>query len=66
MLQKNTNGTFDVVCKSEITIGNDVIIGQHEGKPIVKKVSEIYEQRKEKGIYVDEGNRRNWANVSLI
>lgn len=55
----------NVVSRSEIKIGEKFSTGiTKEGKEIIKEITEVHEQRKERGTYADESKRRNWANVS--
>ena len=36
----------------------------NDGKPIMKTIVNIHEQRKERGTYADESKRRMWAKIS--
>ena len=47
------------ITADEITIGYT-----NDNKPIVKIISNIHEQRKERGTYADESKRRMWAKIS--
>jgi len=59
------DGKMGVVCKEEIKVGDEIILGYtNDRKPITQVIKEVHEQRKERGVYVDESNRRNWAKVS--
>ncbi len=66
LLQKNLNGTYDIVSDDEITIGNHFYNGKvsTDKRPISVTISEIHEQRKERGQYKNESDRRMWAKVS--
>lgn len=60
------DGTLEVVNQSSVQVGDAIITGRDsDGKPIVKNVIEILEQRKERGIYSDESRRRMWAKVKV-
>lgn len=64
-LIERKDGTLDLVNHSEMNIGDEF---NHSYNSIDKKqiygvITEIIEQRKERGIYSDETNRRFWAKV---
>lgn len=65
ILKKDDKNSADVVSQQEVKIGDEFMIGRTvDGKPIMGKIDVIHEQRKERGVYVDESNRRMWAKVS--
>jgi hypothetical protein len=54
----------DVVSILEPNIGDEFTVKPSaNGKPVLGIISQILELRKEKGIYKDESNRRNWFKV---
>ena len=59
------DGIASMVFFGQINSGDRIV----QGKTIYD-VTEVLEQRKEKGVYIDEKNRRNWflcrVNVSAI
>jgi len=65
ILKKYDNNTIDIVSEKELNTG-DTFIFSHtaDGKPIIKAIDEIIEQRKERGTYDDESKRRFLAKVS--
>lgn len=65
ILKKEKGNICDIVSEKEICIGDDLIVGiTKEGHQITASVINIHEQRKERGIYKDEGKRRMWAKIS--
>lgn len=63
-LIKYSKNEYGVVSNSQINVGDKFVIGQDlNSKPIISEVSEIIEQRKEKGVYSEESRRRMWARV---
>ena len=65
MLFKHTPTKADVVSFGEMKIGDTFISGNVQGKSIIGTITEILEQRKERGELKDENNRRNWAQVNF-
>ena len=65
VLIARNDGIFDVVHHSEVAIGDEFVHGYDSNSkaPIKRQVVEVIEQRKEKGEYKDENNRRMWAKV---
>lgn len=57
--------TADVVSMSEICVGDIFIYGYNSTtrEPIQRRVTDVIEQRKEKGVHKEEANRRMWARV---
>ena len=54
----------DIVSISEPKIDDTFTVQPSaNGKPLIGKIIEILELRKERGIYKDEANRRNWFKV---
>lgn len=65
ILKKFDNSTVDVVSREEVKVGDEFMIGRtNDGKPIMKMIVNIHEQRKERGTYDDESKRRMWAKIS--
>ena len=65
LLIKYDDGTMGVVCKTEMKVGDEIILGYtNDRKPILAVINKIHEQRKERGVYKDEADRRMWAKVS--
>lgn len=65
ILQKNRDNTIDCVQLEEIKVGDEFPFGfDQNNRPMYAHVTEIHEQRKERGTYLDESRRRNWAKIS--
>jgi len=63
ILKTNKDKSLDIVCENEVSVNDEFHI-QVGDKLVKKSVSEIIEQRKERGVYIDENNRRFWAKVN--
>lgn len=55
------NGQMDAVSIHPVNIGDEVIISYANNVPVIKNINKIIEQRKEKGLYLNEDDRRNWV-----
>ena len=65
VLLKYADGKMDVVSKGEVKVNDEVVMGYtNDRKPILHVIKEVHEQRKERGVYRDETNRRMWAKIS--
>jgi len=66
LLKRNEDKSFEVVSEKEIVVGDIFVTGWNSTtkENIYQTVNNIHEQRKEKGTYIDESNRRMWAKVS--
>jgi hypothetical protein len=60
----NEPQTYGFVSMSAITVNEKVVIGQaSNGKDILANVTEILEQRPERGTYTNEKSRRIWQKI---
>ncbi len=63
LLKTNKDDSADVVSETTVCIGHEFII-ERKDKSLRRKVTGVIEQRKERGIYINESNRRFWAKVN--
>jgi hypothetical protein len=55
---KYRDGSFRFVCNDKISVGQTVQVDTDDkGKPILKKVISIEEERKSKGVFKNENDR---------
>ncbi len=65
ILIQRSKEMFDVVNQSDVSVGDEFFYGlNQQSQPIKRAITEVLEQRKERGEYKDESNRRMWAKVN--
>lgn len=66
MLKNNGDGTYAIVSEIQVKPGDQFAAGYGIDGNVLKVVtiSEVHEQRKEKGQYIDKSDRRYLAKVS--
>lgn len=61
-LKINSDETFNVVKRVDVVVGDEFVYDTQKLRRNLI-VTEVLTQRPEKGIYIDDSNRRQWANV---
>lgn len=62
VLKRNEDGSFNVIYSNEIQEAQE-FAGWCYGVFYEGRITEVIEQRKERGIYKDESKRRFWARI---
>jgi hypothetical protein len=66
ILFKREENLFDVVNLTQVNVGDEFYYGLDMNKNQQKyQVDNIIEQRKEKGKYINENDRRFWAKINV-